>query len=116
MTVARLGKSSMDFNAYQERANKTAIYPEEYKLTYPTLGLAGEAGEVAEKVKKIVRDGKDIKKEAHEIAKELGDVLWYVAAVARDINYSLQVIAAMNIQKLESRKERGVLQGNGDNR
>ena len=77
---------SMDFNDYQQRANETAIYPEEYKLTYPTLGLAGEAGEVAEKVKKIVRDGKDIKAEAHEIAKELGDVLWYIAAVARDIN------------------------------
>ena len=106
----------MNFSEYQERANETAIYPEEYKLIYPTLGLAGEAGEVAEKIKKIVRDGKDIKAEAHEIAKELCDVLWYVAAVARDINYSLQVIAAMNIQKLESRKERGVLQGNGDNR
>ena len=86
------------------------------RLVENTLGLVGESGEVAEKIKKIVRDGKDIKTESHEIAKELGDVLWYVAAVARDINYSLQVIAAMNIQKLESRKERGVLQGNGDNR
>ena len=55
---------SMDFNDYQQRANETAIYPEEYNLTYPTLGLAGEAGEVAEKVKKIVRYGKDIKAEA----------------------------------------------------
>ena len=106
----------MNFSEYQKKANATAIYDSKFSILYPTLGLAGEAGEVAEKVKKIVRDGKDIKKEAHEIAKELGDVLWYVAAVARDINYSLQVIAAMNIQKLESRKERGVLQGNGDNR
>ena len=101
----------MDFNQYQERANETAIYPEEYKLTYPTLGLAGEAGEVAEKVKKIVRDCKDIKKEAHEIAKELGDVLWYVSAVASDINYSLQVLADTHLQQLARPKALSVLQG-----
>ena len=106
----------MNFSEYQERANETAIYPEEYKLTYPTLGLAGEAGEVADKVKKIIRDGLSLAEEKESIAKELGDVLWYVAAVARDIGYSLEVIAEMNIEKLESRKERGALQGNGDNR
>jgi len=111
-----LGKSSMDFNAYQERANKTAIYPEEYKLTYPTLGLAGEAGEVAEKVKKIVRDGKDIKKEAHEIAKELGDVLWYVAQIATELGTDLETVARRNLMKLEDRQNRGVLGGSGDDR
>lgn len=106
----------MNFSEYQKRANATAIYDVKFSIMYPTLGLAGEAGEVAEKVKKIIRDGKDIVNEREELAKELGDVLWYVAAVARDIGYSLEVIAEMNIEKLESRKERGKLQGNGDNR
>lgn len=106
----------MDFTEYQERANATAIYAETYKIMYPTLGLAGEAGEVADKVKKIIRDGLSLVDEKEGIAKELGDVLWYIAAVARDIGYSLDDIAKMNIDKLEGRKERGVLQGNGDNR
>jgi len=106
----------MNFSEYQKRANATAIYDSKFSILYPTLGLAGEAGEVAEKVKKIIRDNKSIIDEKESVAKELGDVLWYVAAVARDIGYSLDVIAEMNIEKLESRKERGVLQGNGDNR
>lgn len=106
----------MDFTEYQERANATAIYAEAYKIMYPTLGLAGEAGEVADKVKKIIRDGLSLADEKEGIAKELGDVLWYIAAVTRDIGYSLDDIAKMNIDKLEGRKERGVLQGNGDNR
>jgi len=106
----------MNFSEYQKKANATAIYDSKFSILYPTLGLAGEAGEVAEKVKKIIRDNKSIIDEKESVAKELGDVLWYVAAVARDIGYSLDVIAEMNIEKLESRKERGVLQGNGDNR
>tara|TARA_R110001606_G_scaffold80417_3_gene185569 strand:- start:6318 stop:6638 length:321 start_codon:yes stop_codon:yes gene_type:complete len=106
----------MNFSEYQKRANATAIYAEAYKIMYPTLGLAGEAGEVADKVKKIIRDGLSLVEEKEGIAKELGDVLWYLAAVARDIGYSLEVIAEMNIEKLESRKERGALQGSGDNR
>lgn len=106
----------MNFSEYQKRANATAIYDSKFSILYPTLGLAGEAGEVAEKVKKIIRDNKSIIDEKENVAKELGDVLWYVAAVARDIGYSLEAIAEMNIEKLESRKERGVLQGNGDNR
>jgi NTP pyrophosphatase (non-canonical NTP hydrolase) len=106
----------MNFSEYQKKANATAIYDSKFSILYPTLGLAGEAGEVAEKVKKIIRDNKSIIDEKESVAKELGDVLWYVAAVARDIGYSLEVIAEMNIEKLESRKERGVLQGNGDNR
>jgi len=106
----------MNFSEYQERANATAIYNTKFSILYPTLGLAGEAGEVAEKVKKIIRDNKNIVDEREDIAKELGDVLWYVAAVARDIGFKLEAIAEMNIEKLESRKERGVLQGNGDNR
>jgi len=106
----------MNFSEYQKKANATAIYDSKFSILYPTLGLAGEAGEVAEKVKKIIRDNKSIIDEKESVAKELGDVLWYVAAVARDIGYSLEVIAEMNIEKLESRRERGVLQGNGDNR
>ena len=106
----------MNFSEYQKKANATAIYDSKFSILYPTLGLAGEAGEVAEKVKKIIRDNKSIVDERQDVAKELGDVLWYVAAVARDIGYSLEVIAEMNIEKLESRKERGTLQGNGDNR
>ena len=106
----------MKLDEYQKKANATAIYDSKFSILYPTLGLAGEAGEVEEKVKKIIRDNKSIIDEKESVAKELGDVLWYVAAVARDIGYSLEVIAEMNIEKLESRKERGVLQGNGDNR
>lgn len=106
----------MDFKTYQRKANDTAIYDSKFSILYPTLGLAGEAGEVAEKVKKIIRDNKQIIDEKEEIAKELGDVLWYVAAIARDIGYSLDVIAEINLDKLADRKARGTLQGNGDNR
>lgn len=106
----------MNFKEYQNRANATAIYDTKFSILYPTLGLTGEAGEVADKVKKIIRDGKSIIDERVEIAKELGDVLWYLAAVARDIGVTLEDIAMMNIEKLEDRKERGKLQGNGDNR
>lgn len=106
----------MNFKEYQKRANATAIYDSKFSILYPTLGLTGEAGEVADKVKKIIRDGKSVVNERVEIAKELGDVLWYLAAVARDIGVSLDDVAMMNIEKLESRKERGTLQGNGDNR
>lgn len=106
----------MNFKDYQTRANATAIYDNKFSILYPTLGLAGEAGEVADKVKKIIRDNKNIVNERVEIAKELGDVLWYLAAVSRDIGVTLEDVAQMNIEKLESRKERGTLQGNGDNR
>jgi NTP pyrophosphatase (non-canonical NTP hydrolase) len=103
----------MDFKEYQKKAVAFAIYPEAYKVIYPTLGLCGEAGEVAEKVKKQVRDGNFNR---HEVAKELGDVLWYLANLANDIGYSLSEVAAMNVDKLQSRKDRGVISGSGDNR
>jgi len=106
----------MDFKTYQTKANSTAIYDAKFSILYPTLGLAGEAGEVAEKVKKIIRDNKQIVDEKEDIAKELGDVLWYIAAIGRDIGYSLEVIAEMNIEKLSDRKERGKIKGEGDNR
>jgi NTP pyrophosphatase (non-canonical NTP hydrolase) len=103
----------MDFSSYQKKAKSTAIYPDTHKLTYPALGLAGESGEVAEKIKKSIRDG-NLDKEG--LKKELGDVLWYVAAIANDMEFDLDEIAQMNLSKLESRKNRGVLSGSGDNR
>jgi len=103
----------VNFKEYQELAAKTAIYPEEYRIVYPALGLAGESGEVAEKVKKYIRDGnldRDL------LAKELGDVLWYVSALSRDLGIDLDDVASRNIDKLRSRAERGTLRGSGDSR
>lgn len=108
----------MTLNDYQRGALETANYPCEHSIIYPALGLNGEAGEVAEKVKKCLRDNKgefsdEIKA---DIAKELGDCLWYVATAAHDIGYSLEQIGKMNYEKLQSRVRRGVLHGSGDNR
>lgn len=102
------------FNEYQTFVKSIAMYPESARIFYPCLGLAGEVGEVCEKVKKNIRDGRILDKE--DLTKELGDVLWYLSAVALDLGISLQDIAETNINKLTSRKERGVLQGSGDNR
>ncbi len=109
----------MLLSEYQSRSRATAVYPNAGdNLIYPTLGLAGEAGEVAEKVKKMIRDDAGVlsaeRREA--IAKELGDVLWYVAQVATEANLDLDQVAAANIEKLLSRRDRGVLQGSGDDR
>lgn len=108
----------MEINVYQEGAAKTAIYPETVKYIYPTLGLCGEAGEVAEKVKKVFRDKGGVFSDEvkEEIIKELGDVMWYLAALASDFGIDLNDVAQRNLDKLNSRKERGVLNGNGDNR
>ena len=115
----------MDLNNYQKKAVSTAIYPEEYRIVYPTLGLNGEAGEVAEKVKKHIRqdvytggvhDKELIYQFKLNTAKELGDVLWYVANLAHDLGYTLSEIAEMNIEKLADRKEKGKLKGSGDDR
>lgn len=104
----------MLFDDYQKEAKATAIYPEQYKIVYPALGLAGETGEVCEKIKKTIRDGKDI--DIQQLALELGDVLWYISAIASDAGISLDTIAQNNIIKLKSRKERNVISGSGDNR
>lgn len=109
----------MTLNEYQNMAKETAIYPTlGHPIVYPALGLAGEAGEVAEKVKKLCRDDNcvltDVKKT--ELMKEAGDVLWYLAAIATELGVTLQDIAWMNIDKLQSRKERNTIGGNGDNR
>jgi NTP pyrophosphatase (non-canonical NTP hydrolase) len=109
----------MEFDDYQKKAKTTAVYPKkDNPLWYPALGLAGEAGEVADKVKKIMRDhgGKvsDVKRQ--ELVKELGDVLWYMAMLAAELGVKLDLVASENIRKITSRKVRGVLHGEGDNR
>lgn len=109
----------MKINEYQEQAKATAVYPAMgQNYSYPALGLVGEAGEVAEKVKKIIRDQDGVLTEENkiEIGKELGDVLWYIAIMADEMGLTLETVAEQNIQKLMSRKERGVLGGSGDNR
>ena len=103
----------MDFKEYQRKAVTFAIYPATHKVLYPTLGLCGEAGEVAEKVKKQIRDGVFHR---HEVAKELGDVLWYLANICNDIGYNLDEIADLNLTKLRGRMARNVIKGSGDNR
>jgi NTP pyrophosphatase (non-canonical NTP hydrolase) len=109
----------MDFNEYQRHADSTAIYPNRgHNLPYVTLGLAGEAGEVAEKIKKLIRDREGIADEDYkkEIAKELGDVLWYIAEMCTELGLTMDEAAKMNIEKLSSRKQRDALHGDGDNR
>lgn len=116
----------MTVNEYQEAALATAVYPEQFRIIYPALGMSGEAGEVADKVKKVIRDTvlltdtegaivlPDDKRV--ELAKEIGDVLWYCATLAYDLGMKLEDVAQMNIDKLKSRQERGKLSGSGDNR
>lgn len=105
----------MQLNEYQALARTTAIYNNKI---YPILGLAGEAGEVCEKFKKNIRDNNGVVTEEFILAvkKELGDTLWYISNIATDLDISLEDIAQTNINKLQSRKERGVIQGSGDNR
>jgi len=107
------------FDLYQDAAELTAIYPDKGdNLYYPALGLAGETGEVCEKVKKIMRDQKGYVTEENveELSKELGDVLWYLTTLATELNISLSSIAEGNMEKLKDRESRGTLQGSGDNR
>ena len=104
----------MKLNDYMSAARGYAMYPESHALTYPALGLTGEAGEVADKVKKVIRDGTEVPRE--EIAKEVGDVLWYLANLAWDLGIGLEEIAQMNLDKLADRKKRNVIGGSGDNR
>lgn len=108
----------MTLNEYQEAALRTAIYSQERAIVYPTLGLTGEAGEVADKVKKTIRDNAAVfsSERREDIAKELGDVMWYVATLARDLGYTLEQVAQMNIKKLASRAARNQIHGSGDDR
>lgn len=106
------------FNDYQAATESTAVYPKDKALEYLVLGLASEAGEVAGKLKKIIRDNESVVgvHEAKVICKELGDVLWYVAQIALELNTTLEAVAMMNIDKLADRKNRGVISGSGDSR
>ena len=103
----------MTFDTFQTECKKTAIYPEEQGLSYTALGLAGESGEYADKIKKYMRDGTLDDRGA---MRELGDVLWYVAMAADELGYDLSEVAFECLEKLRSRKDRGVLGGSGDNR
>lgn len=108
-----------DFDKYQKECGKTAVYPKiGERFVYPLLGLQGETGEVSEKIKKLFRDdgGKLTKERKEEIAKELGDVLWYIAQLSTELGIKLSYIAEGNLKKLASRKDRGTLHGEGDNR
>ena len=104
---------------YESQSGQTAIFPKEKALEYLALGLTSEAGEVAGKVKKLIRDGEDV--EGFEMKKiaishEIGDVLWYCAMMAKEVGVPLNTIMQENLEKLHSRKERGKLSGDGDNR
>ena len=103
--------SMITADEYQEKARETAIYPEKDALPYLSLGLVSEAGEVAGKVKKLIRDGTQ-----SDVASEIGDVLWYCAMLASEVDVSLGKIMESNLEKLNDRKQRGKLQGSGDTR
>ena len=111
-------KRISDLDMYQQVAKTTAIYPREQAIIYPTLGLTGEAGEVANKVKKIIRDGTNKNNEnlVQEISAEIGDCLWYISVLADDIGVKLSDIANSNLIKLANRKKNNTIHGSGDNR
>lgn len=109
----------MQLSRYQQCSRDTAVYPNAgTNLLYPTLGLCGEAGEVAEKIKKMIRDDDGLLTEERRAAlsKELGDVLWYLAQIATEAELDLDAVAGANLEKLSSRQRRNVLQGSGDDR
>ena len=109
----------MDFDSYQIEARKTAIYPNKDKnFIYPTLGLVGESGEVAEKIKKVLRDKNGNLDDDSKLAlkKELGDVLWYLSNLCDELGFSLNDIAKVNLEKLNLRLSRGKISGSGDDR
>lgn len=114
--VAEINMDTLE--GYQAFVRSTKAYDPEYQLVYPILGLANEAGEVAGKLKKIMRDesGQLSQESFKALVAELGDVLWYVTATADDLGITISDIFYENYQKLSSRKARGVIKGSGDNR
>jgi NTP pyrophosphatase (non-canonical NTP hydrolase) len=107
----------MDFKEYQKKALRTALYPDKYKVFYPVMGMGGEVGEFMNKIGKSMRGDREIKSlDIDEIAKELGDVLWFLSQTCTDLGLDLDTIAIQNIEKLSSRAARGKIMGDGDNR
>jgi NTP pyrophosphatase (non-canonical NTP hydrolase) len=109
---------TLNFSDYQTQASKTAIYNDADYIVYPALGILSEAGEVAGKIKKVLRDNDGRFEPDHRaaISKEVGDVLWYIAALCTDLNVDMAAVAQENLNKLNSRLQRGVLGGSGDDR
>lgn len=108
----------MSFNEYQTRTSWTAVYPPEKALEYLALGLVSEAGEVAGKAKKVIRDSEGVVSEEMRAAlkAEIGDVLWYAAQLCTLLGYNMSSVAKANLEKLAKRKDAGTIQGSGDNR
>lgn len=110
----------MTLDEYQAAALTTALWSHDdmKDLAHWALGVVGESGEIAEKIKKIIRDNDGIVSDEskQELMKEIGDVLWYLAVLAKHLGYGLDEVAAHNVAKLRSRQARGTLQGSGDNR
>lgn len=108
----------MNLNEYQQKAKETAVYPEQIGLGYTILGLCGEAGEIANEYKKVLRDdnGYMTSERNEKLLDELGDCLWYVAMIAKELEVDLNYIALRNLQKLQLRKAAKTLQGSGDDR
>jgi NTP pyrophosphatase (non-canonical NTP hydrolase) len=111
-------EEKMEFNEYQKRAANLNFCPPEFKLVHAVLGLAGEAGEVCEKFKKLYRDkqGEMTKEFVEDVKKEISDCLWYMADICTLLDIKLNDVAVTNISKLEDRLARGVINGSGDNR
>ena len=110
----------MTFDEYQKKALTTVISEgnEFNDLLHWVLGINGESGEIAEKVKKIIRDkgGKVSEEDKRELGREIGDVLWYLAVFAHHLGIKFDSVAADNLHKLADRQQRGRLQGSGDHR
>ena len=113
------GCETVTLDAYQDLTGLTAIYPNKgNNMSYPTLGLCGEAGEIANKVKKIYRDHEGVLTDEYKqiLFDELGDCLWYVSAIASELGVTLGEVAMNNVDKLADRKNRNKLGGDGDKR
>ena len=111
--------SNITASLYQEKACETAIFPKHKAMEYLTLGLTGEAGEIANKIKKLIRDGateEELIEKKNQIGYEIGDVLWYCAVLAQEMGMNLGHVMERNLEKLHDRKKRGKLSGSGDDR